>query len=50
MENAGRGAAETVLDTFRELPRQRIAIIAGKGNNGGDGFVIGRHLLNRAFR
>jgi hydroxyethylthiazole kinase-like uncharacterized protein yjeF len=47
MENAGRGAAEIILNTFRELPRQRTAILAGKGNNGGDGFVIGRHLLNR---
>jgi NAD(P)H-hydrate epimerase len=47
MENAGKGAAETILDAFREAPRQRIAILAGKGNNGGDGFVIGRHLLNR---
>jgi ADP-dependent NAD(P)H-hydrate dehydratase / NAD(P)H-hydrate epimerase len=47
MENAGRGAAEIILKAFPDLPRQRIAILAGKGNNGGDGFVIGRHLLNQ---
>jgi len=49
MENAGRGAAETILNGFRDIRRQKIAIIAGKGNNGGDGFVIGRHLLNQGI-
>ena len=47
MENAGRGAAEEILKAFPDLHRQKTAIIAGKGNNGGDGFVIGRHLLNQ---
>ena len=47
MENAGRGAAEAILNAFPDLHRQKVAIIAGKGNNGGDGFVIGRHLLNQ---
>jgi NAD(P)H-hydrate epimerase len=41
MENAGRGAAEVLL---RLGVRGRVAICAGKGNNGGDGFVIARHL------
>jgi len=49
MENAGRGAAETILTSFPDLPQKRIVIIAGKGNNGGDGFVIARHLLNRGI-
>jgi NAD(P)H-hydrate epimerase len=42
MENAGRGAAEIIarLNSLRE----RTAIICGPGNNGGDGFVIARHL------
>lgn len=43
MENAGRGAAQVLLD-FRACGP--IAICCGKGNNGGDGFVIARHLDN----
>lgn len=41
MENAGRGAAERLLARW---PRPRCLIVAGRGNNGGDGFVIARHL------
>jgi NAD(P)H-hydrate epimerase len=41
MENAGRGAAEVLL---RLGVRGPVTICAGKGNNGGDGFVIARHL------
>src|SRR5881394_299563 len=44
MENAGRGAAEVLL---RLGVRGRVVICCGKGNNGGDGFVIARHLDNR---
>lgn len=47
MENAGRGATEAILASFPDLYQKKVAIIAGKGNNGGDGFVIARHLLNR---
>ncbi len=43
MENAGRGAFEFIMEEFS--PR-RAAVLAGKGNNGGDGYVIARHLLN----
>ena len=49
MENAGRGAAEVIYNAFPDLQKKRIAIVAGKGNNGGDGFVIGRHLLNKGI-
>lgn len=45
MENAGRGATEVVRSMLREHPG-RTTIVCGKGNNGGDGFVIARHLLN----
>ena len=45
MENAGRGAAEVLL---RLGVRGRVVICCGKGNNGGDGFVIARHLANRS--
>jgi NAD(P)H-hydrate epimerase len=41
MENAGRSAAELLL---RLGARGPVTICAGKGNNGGDGFVIARHL------
>ena len=49
MENAGRGAAEVISKTFPDLHKKKIAIIAGKGNNGGDGFVIARYLLNNGI-
>ncbi|OGP79174.1 MAG: hypothetical protein A2V86_10710 [Deltaproteobacteria bacterium RBG_16_49_23] len=49
MENAGRGATEALLTSFPDLDKKRVAIIAGKGNNGGDGFVIARHLMNRGI-
>jgi hydroxyethylthiazole kinase-like uncharacterized protein yjeF len=44
MENAGRGAAAYALALLGD--RRRVAVLAGPGNNGGDGFVIARHLLN----
>src|SRR4030043_1156790 len=49
MENAGRGAMEVISNAFPDIQKKGIAIIAGKGNNGGDGFVIGRHFLNRGI-
>ena len=47
MENAGRGAFEAMVNAFPDLLKKKIAIFAGKGNNGGDGFVIARYLQNR---
>ncbi len=43
MENAGRGMAELLRSLGISGP---VAICCGKGNNGGDGFVIARHLDN----
>ncbi len=43
MENAGRGAAELLRTLGATGP---VVICCGKGNNGGDGFVIARHLDN----
>lgn len=47
MENAGRNAATTIHSLVtNDGPTGRVAIVCGKGNNGGDGFVIARHLEN----
>src|SRR3954453_11036958 len=47
MENAGRGAAELLARLNPE--GQRVLILCGPGNNGGDGFVMARHLQNRGL-
>jgi NAD(P)H-hydrate epimerase len=46
MENAGRGVAELLVRLGIDGP---VTVCAGRGNNGGDGFVIARHLENRGF-
>ncbi len=45
MENAGRGAICAMRHRFPGLDSKRIAVICGRGNNGGDGFVIARYLV-----
>jgi hydroxyethylthiazole kinase-like uncharacterized protein yjeF len=42
MENAGRGAAETML--VEHSGAKRFSVLAGRGNNGGDGYVVARYL------
>ena len=44
MENAGKGLAELIEETLESVEGLRTAVICGRGNNGGDGFVIGRWL------
>ena len=45
MENAGRSAAQIILEEFPTAGKEtEILVFAGKGNNAGDGFVIARHL------
>jgi len=43
MENAGRTASEIILDRFGD--KNNFVVVAGSGNNGGDGLVIARYLL-----
>ncbi|MGH9574617.1 MAG: NAD(P)H-hydrate dehydratase [Candidatus Acidiferrales bacterium] len=44
MENAGRSVALFIQQHCRDLARRRILVLCGKGNNGGDGFVVARYL------
>ncbi|MBI9111424.1 NAD(P)H-hydrate dehydratase [Maridesulfovibrio ferrireducens] len=46
MENAGREATATLLKEYGPVKNKSVLIISGSGNNGGDGFVIGRHLAD----
>jgi NAD(P)H-hydrate epimerase len=47
MENAGHRVVEYLEARFSPLAAQRIVVICGKGNNGGDGFVVARQLHTR---
>lgn len=47
MENAGSNSANFVFDLHKKEQFQNIVVLAGKGNNAGDGFVIARHLANK---
>ena len=49
MENAGRGATQFFLDQFKNAENKKIGVIAGRGNNGGDGFVIARYLAQKGI-
>ena len=50
MENAGRNVTEAVLAMLPDPAAATVFIFCGKGNNGGDGFVIARHLHNHGVR
>src|SRR6184192_4122227 len=47
MENAGHRVVEFLAERFAPLSAQRIAVLCGKGNNGGDGLVVARQLFTR---
>ena len=47
MENAGARVFEFLAHQFGPLARHRIAVVCGKGNNGGDGLVVARQLHTR---
>lgn len=55
MENAGRNVARIVhrvlLRHLRRLPSEaNVVVVCGGGNNGGDGYVVARHLANRGAK
>jgi len=50
MENAGRSCAELIKEKLAGVERPKVCIFCGTGNNGGDGYVIARHLLNGGFK
>lgn len=47
MENAGSETVREMLAAFPAVRESRVAVLCGRGNNGGDGFVVARHLLER---
>src|SRR5262245_56221227 len=47
MENAGRQVVAALEAMHGELLEHQVAILCGRGNNGGDGFVVARTLLQR---
>ena len=47
MENAGRQVVTGIDDTFDDAETLSYAILCGKGQNGGDGLVVARTLLER---
>jgi NAD(P)H-hydrate epimerase len=52
MENAGRGALDAIErePAFGPVAGRTVLVVAGAGNNGGDGFVVARHGLTRGAR
>src|SRR5674536_307599 len=46
MENAGKAIADRVRHLFQgsRIPSNKAVVVCGLGNNGGDGFVVARHL------
>ncbi len=49
MENAGRGTAEILMEEYIQR-NEKVLVIVGKGNNGGDGCVIARYLFNNGYK
>ena len=49
MENAGRQVVAAIESSYESKLDGRVAVLCGRGNNGGDGFVVARTLLQHAF-
>lgn len=50
MERAGAGATDALLEQFPHVRKSSVLVVAGKGNNGGDGFVVARLLKKRRIK
>ncbi|RLI09423.1 NAD(P)H-hydrate epimerase [Candidatus Bathyarchaeota archaeon] len=50
MENAGRAVADEVSRLLGGLEGRRVVVVAGTGNNGGDGMAAARHMASRGAR
>lgn len=50
MECAGRGVVEALVRRYGDVMPGPVAVLCGKGNNGGDGLVAARHLLERGWQ
>lgn len=50
MENAGRSCAELIVNELKGAAQPKVCIFCGTGNNGGDGYVIARHMVNRGIQ
>ncbi len=45
MERAGQQVAGVIMERYAPLTGHRVLVVCGRGNNGGDGLVVARHLL-----
>ncbi len=50
MENAGRGSVDMLVRLFPYMNSKRVCVLAGRGNNGGDGFVVARYLIQMGVK
>src|ERR1041384_619652 len=48
-ESAGRQAVAAMEAAFDDLPSSKVGVLCGRGNNGGDGFVVARTLGQRGI-